>query len=1325
MAISPVSFNNTPQAVDDSFSAALTGLTEDSTNTILLAVMANDLGGQAKTLYSLDDGIENEGSTTSADLLVKDIVGVNSLSQYGATIAIRADGKVAYSMTAASRAHFASLGEGEIGHDTFTYAIRLGNGTLSWATATVEIKGVNDAAQISGATNAAVAEDDAPNTTSGTLSSSDVDNSDNVFQASSGNGDNGYGSFAVDAAGNWTYTLNNGNQAVDALNVGDSLSDSFTVLSEDGTTQLVSITINGTNDAALISGDTGGAVAEDDAPNTASGSLSASDVDNPDNLFQANNGNADNGYGSFAVDAAGNWTYTLDNGNPAVDALNVGDSLSDSFTVLAEDGTAQLISITINGSNDAAVLSSDSVELDESNAPLSTSGQLTISDVDSPATFVAQPDTVGSYGSFSIDAVGAWTYTADSAHDEFVDGQTYTDTFAVFSADGTETSVTINILGTNDAAVLSADVANLSETNDAADISTSGTLTISDVDSPATFVAQPGTVGSYGSFSIDAVGAWTYTADSAHNEFVDGQTYTDTFDVVSADGTHTSVTINILGTNDAAELSSDSVELDESNAPLSTSGQLTISDVDSPATFQAQSNTAGSHGSFSIDAAGAWSYTADSAFDELNVGDSLTDSFSVFSADGTETEVSVTINGTNDAAVISGDVSGTVTEDDAPNTATGTLSASDVDNDDNLFQANSGNGNNSYGSFAVDAAGSWTYTLDNGNPAVNALNAGDSLSDSFTVLSADGTAQLVSITINGTSSAPQVNATGTLSYSENQTASVINSSLTLADTDSPNLSGAQVSLSGNFHAGEDVLGFSNQNGITGSYNAVTGVLTLSGTASVANYQEALRSVTYFNASESPSGDTRTISFQVDDGALLSNIATSSVAVTPVDDGHSIIANSQVNYSTSNSPEVAFISGFSFQDADSGSNTVTVTINSNIVGDALNVLAGSGVTVAGAGTSVLTLTGMLEDINAFISSDHIKWNPLGNNTSPSQDFTISIDDNGVLAGGNLASRTLRYAFTQTNSLGLDNNVNLVSFAGWSLNALSASAGNGSDTITTTWHNGPSATAVSYVGGQPTSTPGDSITLAFTAGQLEEVLGNTTFRAALAGYLDGTPSGATLNLDTASWNATVSGFESANLALASGNDGIVTYAAVGSTLPSFLAGLTGNAGDNLLVGTAAGENLSGSSGNDILVGLDGNDLLLGGIGADLLLGGAGNDELTGGTGNDILAGGNGADSFEFGETGALNVDAVIDYSYVEGDTLDLSALLDSNFDFGAGSQVADFVQLVQAGSSITVQVDSDGAANGASFADVAVLTNYGTSGSDLVNTWFGNVEQTLTV
>ena len=76
--------------------------------------------------------------------------------------------------------------------------------------------------------------------------------------------------------------------------------------------------------------------------------------------------------------------------------------------------------------------------------------------MDSPATFVAQTNVAGSngYGKFSIDAAGAWTYTMNGAHDEFVGGQDYTDSITVATADGTAQVITVTMHGTNDAAVI-------------------------------------------------------------------------------------------------------------------------------------------------------------------------------------------------------------------------------------------------------------------------------------------------------------------------------------------------------------------------------------------------------------------------------------------------------------------------------------------------------------------------------------------------------------------------------------------------------------------------------------------------------------------------------------------------------------------------------------------------------------------------------------------------------------------------------------------------------------------------------------------------------
>jgi Ca2+-binding RTX toxin-like protein len=129
------------------------------------------------------------------------------------------------------------------------------------------------------------------------------------------------------------------------------------------------------------------------------------------------------------------------------------------------------------------------------------------------------------------------------------------------------------------------------------------------------------------------------------------------------------------------------------------------------------------------------------------------------------------------------------------------------------------------------------------------------------------------------------------------------------------------------------------------------------------------------------------------------------------------------------------------------------------------------------------------------------------------------------------------------------------------------------------------------------------------------------------------------------------------------------------------------------------------------------------ADVLGGGDGDDILVGRGGQDVLSGGAGSDVFAYLNLGD-GVDRILDYNAAEGDRLDLSALLDSSFG-AAGSRVEDFVQLTQSGSDIAVQVDADGAANGADFAPVIVLVGCATMGDDPVMAMFGGGTQTLGV
>jgi VCBS repeat-containing protein len=117
-------------------------------------------------------------------------------------------------------------------------------------------------------------------------------------------------------------------------------------------------------------------------------------------------------------------------------------------------------SVVVNSVNDAAVISAPMVSITETDAVLTTGGTLVITDVDSPATFVAQTNAAGSngYGHFNLASNGVWTYTTDTAHNEFAAGTTYTDKLTVSSADGSISTITVNILGTNDAPLAADDI---------------------------------------------------------------------------------------------------------------------------------------------------------------------------------------------------------------------------------------------------------------------------------------------------------------------------------------------------------------------------------------------------------------------------------------------------------------------------------------------------------------------------------------------------------------------------------------------------------------------------------------------------------------------------------------------------------------------------------------------------------------------------------------------------------------------------------------------------------------------------------------------------
>ncbi|MBX9753138.1 MAG: VCBS domain-containing protein [Pseudomonadaceae bacterium] len=109
-------------------------------------------------------------------------------------------------------------------------------------------------------------------------------------------------------------------------------------------------------------------------------------------------------------------------------------------------------------------------------------------------------------------------------------------------------------------------------------------------------------------------------------------------------------------------------------------------------------------------------------------------------------------------AVIGGDTAVTVTEDQQVNTQGnlehfGQLTINDPDAGEAQFVPQNAVGA-TYGHYTIDQTGYWLYEADNKLAAIQQLKTGEHLTDTFTVHSADGTAQTITVTIQGQDDAP-------------------------------------------------------------------------------------------------------------------------------------------------------------------------------------------------------------------------------------------------------------------------------------------------------------------------------------------------------------------------------------------------------------------------------------------------------------------------------------------------------------------------------------------------------------------------------------------
>jgi hypothetical protein len=240
-----------------------------------------------------------------------------------------------------------------------------------------------------------------------------------------------------------------------------------------------------------------------------------------------------------------------------------------------------------------------------------------------------------------------------------------------------------------------------------------------------------------------------------------------------------------------------------------------------------------------------------------------------------------------------------------------------------------------------------------------------------------------------------------VNYYKGTPAILLTPSLLVAPPPGLNIQSATVSFTN--WQGEDRVDFNNSVGLQHSFtqdlNAHTASLTISGTATAAQYQTLLRSVTYQDVAGNPVRTTRVAKVTVNDGTNSPsvtenvNVFASQPPVIQVND------SSSLSYQVNSAP-IAIMSQALVTDADStnlSSMTIQISSGFQMGHDVLSFANQLGITGSfNSTTGILTLTGSSYVGNYRTALRAVKFNTTGSSvsTAPRTFTVIATDSSGV-------------------------------------------------------------------------------------------------------------------------------------------------------------------------------------------------------------------------------------------------------------------------------------------------------------------------------------------